>query len=220
MFPNRLIVHACHKSGSMALFKYFSALSKLLAVDLYSANGNRSKDPSLFLDNISLHGILSPHRKYEPLQNQNATHIIHTRHPLDILVSRYYSFGYTHITTTYAQVKKKKEIQELSIDEYCFQAASELKSRFAPLLSIHPDQTSMITSSYSDMVCAFEQWNQYLCTNLGISETLTSKMYHRVSSEFDVPKELTLDQMKKGIARHKRKMLPGDHLEKLKKNNN
>lgn len=55
--------------------------------------------------------------------NENIKYIIHIRNPLDLLVSAFYSFGYTHEydgTYTYDKyLEQRQQIQTIGIDLYC-----------------------------------------------------------------------------------------------------
>lgn len=210
---DRIAIHALPKTGSTFLFHYFERLSKLLRVKFYSPNG---KYPSkeIFINNRHLTGILAPERSYDYLDRGDMRHIIHLRHPIDILVSDYYSKGYLHMVYSEDFKRQREIVQQMTIDEFALDAASKLKSRFAPLLLLNKWE-DFIISRYANMVLEFESWNRAILTSLKISDSMHNRMFHRFRRQFEGVDELTLNQMKQGIKRHNRKMLPGDHLAKL-----
>ena len=87
-----------HKTGSMFIYRYCKFISRNSNYKLFSVengNGPTSKqdiDKFLNQDNI----IIAPVRICPSKYFNDVNYIIHIRDPIDILISEYYSFGYTH----------------------------------------------------------------------------------------------------------------------------
>ena len=154
-------------------------------------------------------------------------HIVQIRDPRDILVSEYFSLGWTH-PSEYGQWKWDNDLLELrddlqagkvSIDDYVLGAAeieapffgdSPLNARYEPLLR-QAENRRIIVVKYEDMVMNFRRWTgkvlEPFYANSLSRGVATGRYYLKYRKEFRYRGERMT---------HKRKMLPGDHKEKLK----
>ena len=78
----------------MFLFKFFRSLGAKLNYQLFSANNRPANEDDY--DKEVDRSILGPVRTFENIDTA-AKSIIQLRSPLDMLVSQYYSFGFTHV---------------------------------------------------------------------------------------------------------------------------
>lgn len=135
------------------------------------------------------------------------------RDPRDILVSMYYSFGFTHPFSRNPdikeyQLKRRKRIQAQTIDEYVEETAPHLKEKFDRIASMMKDipRQDCILLKYEDMINNFDSFypalNNFIELNPGIKEKIF---------------EQTRPRQVEHKAEHKRKGATGDYKLKLKK---
>lgn len=215
---SKLIVTAIHKSGSMFLFKYFKKIAELNKLPYFSGNNN-PKNTEVY--KTSNEGILCPVRKMRKLQEGEIL-ICQIRNPLDILVSRYFSFGYMHNlsnpeegTGSWPGIKNRTKIQNFTIDQYCTEE-SELVLERQNLVETYQKHQDALVVSYFTMVHDYESWNQDICHWLRLPERQKDILFKEFRNEFKVSElepSLIINGIKK---RHKRKIYPGDSYYKLK----
>ena len=152
----------------------------------------------------------------ENIENINKFNIILCiRDPRDILVSKYYSYKYSH-PPPYNQKKqenfldKKKESLKISIDEFAINESYELYLKFSKYLNFLYHKSNVKVLYYEDMVLHFEKWQDDLLkgTDLSISDNLMKKFTN------EHVKNMSSNE---NIYSHKRVLLPGDHINKLHK---
>lgn len=216
----KIQVHALHKSGSMFLWPFFKFAATKLGVDFYSVNETPKTEEFAFKPDANRF-IVCPIRWFPETIDTNRFYIFVLRSPLDVLISQYYSHGWMHPDPYDVPEKlqefraRRKKIQDLTIDEYTVTYADELLKRHLPLLNYWDNRENVLVTRYSEMVCDFESWCQKIGTAIGLTTTDITEMYEKFKGQFNVEDELTPRQIKNGEVRHKRKMLPGDHLTKL-----
>jgi FkbM family methyltransferase len=218
---SQIQVHALHKSGSMFLYSFFKDVARLTGRAFFSVNETPKTESKAFENNVPNAFIVSPLRAYPETINPNRLHIMVVRNPLDVLVSQYYSHGWMHplpydVPSAMDKfVTRRTDIQSKTVDEYAMEYADELLEKHKNLLKFYGDTEHMLITEYAEMVCNFESWCTKICISCGVSKENTNVLYHKFKSEFTDVNELTPEQIMAGNKRHKRKMLPGDHLEKM-----
>ena len=213
-----IAITAIHKSGSMFLYKYFKSIAELTGTQYYSGNNNPANNTDY---SITSPGMLCPVRKMRT-RKIGEKMICQIRNPLDILVSRYYSFGYMHTLKdtannkgSWSGEKDRSIIQSMSIDEYCIKEADHVLERLS-LLDDFVNDNGVLLVSYFNMVHDYRGWNETITAWLNLSSDITQKLYVEYKNDFSV-RELSTDLIVSGInKRHKRKIFPGDAFSKLK----
>ncbi|MGK7931882.1 MAG: sulfotransferase domain-containing protein [Microcystaceae cyanobacterium] len=221
-----IIVHALHKSASMFLYKFFQDLSQRKKIEYFSANSKPSNRQELQPD-IDTSFCLCPERTFN-LENytyknmDGMIHIMQVRDPRDILVSQYFSSGWIHPDAKWNEQQKqiRGEVKSMSIDEYVLNASVELSSfgkkpladRYEPMLQLTSlSNRTVLIVKYEDMVVNFKSWLSQVIKpfqfNPVLERILIERLFYKYKKEFKPRKEKLT---------HKRKMLPGDHREKLK----
>jgi len=214
---SKLVVTAIHKSGSMFLFNYFKKLAKISNLPYFSGNNNPKNTDGY---TKSKNGILCPLRKMRDLE-ENEILICQIRNPLDILVSRYFSFGYMHNlsnpkegTGSWPGIKDRSKIQNFTIDQYCLEESELVQDRLKLVEEYQKNPNALIVS-YFNMVHDFKSWNDDICNWLNLPNQQNTILYNEFKNEFNVS-ELKPALIVKGIEkRHKRKIYPGDAYYKL-----
>lgn len=138
--------------------------------------------------------------------------IVQVRDPRDCLTSAYYSFRESHVIPNDPTKRKlmedqRKEVNQLSIDEYVTQNVNNYRRRMKVLRGLVETHTDVLLLTYEEMVCDTERWLQRVARF--IDQPVTSHLRERIGDkiDFSVPVE--------NSARHKRQVLPGDHRRKL-----
>jgi hypothetical protein len=104
------------------------------------------------------------------------------RDPRDILVSGYYSFGYTHgFSPAYEirliQEQRRKRIQNESIDQYAMEAANSVENHFEKLYQLREACHRSVILKYEDMIDHWELFVEDLTRYVDIKENILKKIY-------------------------------------------
>ena len=161
---------------------------------LYSPNNQPPND--MEYNSASGHKIHAPIRETPKDFKSDTLYLIHLRDPLDILISQYYSYGYTHIEPNDENLLKlfqqrRNEIQNQTIEEYCSndKVIAELKSKFAKVRDWqekHVNEKNIINSFYDDMFYNFKYWNNQITNHLKLDNDLSVFLYNKFHESFMV----------------------------------
>lgn len=158
----RLFVHAFHKTGSMFLHRYFGSFARLASASFFSVN-SQSRNEHDWKD-CKGDFVVCPIRATNVTVASGATRIFHLRNPVDVLISQYYSFGWTHPAPPTAGFSARREaIRRQTIDEYCVEACAELADKYRVTMADYTRCTDAIPSDYSLMRDNFGAWNAAMC---------------------------------------------------------
>lgn len=141
---------------------------------------------------------------------RDKTAIFFIRDPRDILVSSYYSFGFSHKFSKVEKIRKEQEarrknISSKTIDEYVLSMVDEQIDNFNDLLAVKDHCPKSVILRYEDMINDFETFKSQLCTYLSIDDEVMDKIYKKSR-----PKE------KESIDKHKRSGKVHGYKDKLK----
>ena len=229
-----VFVHGLHKSASMFLFKIFKDLAEEAEIEFYSANNKPFNQLKLQQD-TEISFCYCPVRHFATVPDEitrqssnnvdpsfiikddfpnlaKISRIYQIRDPRDILVSQYFSFGFIHGGKKNITPEKLR-IQQMTIDEYCLDASEELLYRYKNILKIiELNNPNYMVVKYETMVLDYRTWLSEVisCFKFKSSQDQVLEKYHqKYRYEFE------LENFEESL-KHKRKMAPGDHLEKLK----
>lgn len=163
-------IHGLHKSGTTFFDTYQFLLNRLNCE---------------IVKNITL--IRGLAESYD----ENTKYVIHIRNPIDLLISAYYSFGYTHKydgTYTYEQfVEQQKFIRNIGIDAYCIEYFEKtilpLHIELFKWLDQHHDKPNVYISSYEKMKTHFHDYNKELGNFIGLENEMIDQFYKRLNSQ-------------------------------------
>lgn len=132
------------------------------------------------------------------------------RDPRDLLVSGYYSFGFTHPFSPVPEIRAKQEarraaIQAKSIDQYVLDEAPTTRGHFETLLRLTRDCPRATLLRYEDMLQDWPRFEGELLTVLEFAPATLADLHARSR-----PPE------REDAASHRRRGRPGDHAEKLR----
>jgi len=126
--------------------------------------------------------LVEPFSKSEFLADKTVA--IFVRDPRDILVSSYFSFGFTHGLSNVPsiaarEVATKSKIQSMSIDEYAIQEVGQMKRNFEKLVSISKRAEVFTILRYEDMVKNWDEFSRDYKQVLDISDTDLQKIHRK-----------------------------------------
>jgi hypothetical protein len=106
------------------------------------------------------------------------------RDPRDILVSAYYSFGYTHGFSPVKEIQAmqleiRKQIQNTSIDQYCLQSAPRINSAFETLNNLSHACNRSIVLKYEDMINNWDLFSAGLTRYIDIRKDVLARIYEQ-----------------------------------------
>lgn len=215
-------VHALHKSASMFLYKFFRHVSQQRGYSFYSANNSppnelpcpadSDRDGEQTLGKFCCCPLRTFEVGNEGAYDAELVRIYHVRDPRDMLVSEYFSFGWSHPTEGSGLEERKKKIQEMSVDDYVIEQPNfsswPLEAKFQPLLNRELHPTREILVKYETMVTDFPTWARAVIRpfGYGIPKFALAKLAWKYRKEFQPT----------GEGSHRRAITPGDHRRKLK----
>ena len=126
--------------------------------------------------------ILIPTTKHEFIQDKIAIFMI--RDPRDILVSEYYSFGFSHGFSPVKEIKesqetKRENIHTKSLDEYVLESATKQAKHFESLYEISNVCERSIILKYEEMINDFEHFIEKLRKFIALEDNVVREIYQR-----------------------------------------
>ena len=214
--PTAIVVHGLHKTGTMFLYQLFQRLSKTRKIGFYSEN-NSPPNKHLAFQKPTEDFCLCPVRDYADTvglpENYDVKRIFHVRDPRDILVSQYFSFGWRHTHQGLPDnVQRFRDfVRRNTIDEYVLHenaVVPPLKEMFADLINRPPQELEHVVY-YEEMVLSFPKYLSKVVAafNFPFPSLPIARYATRYRNEFKP------DKANDG---HKRSVLPGDHVRKLR----
>lgn len=108
--------------------------------------------------------------------------VVLIRDPRDLLVSMYYSFGFSHglsedkLTRRY-QLKRRARIQSLTIDEYAVSELPILKRKLSRLVELSQQQNHVTILKYEEMILNFKTFFVRLQAVIPVNKNFESIMF-------------------------------------------
>ncbi len=183
----KVCVVTLHKSASMFLHRYFQAYANSKNLPYFSANSEPANEDG-WKHLINGDYVVCPVRIKDSLDllPSDAQYIIHFRNPIDILISEYFSFGWTHPVISEKQKVRRESIQSQTIDEYCIAHAQSLHKRYGLLISLYQSSSQVILSDYSLMRQSFKKWNKSILESIEQedSQKISEFLYSQFKGDF------------------------------------
>lgn len=152
-------------------------------------------------------------RLVEPLMQTQYLHdkksILLVRDPRDILVSAYYSFGFTHPLSKNKEIREsqlsdREVIQKLSLDEDVLRNAPILRDQFEAAYRLHQSCPQNRLLRYEDLIHNFSHFAEAFTEFCPVRSDVLEKIYRE-----------TRPQQKEEADSHRRSGLVGGYKEKL-----
>lgn len=135
--------------------------------------------------------------------------VVMLRDPRDILVSSYYSFGYSHVLSEdlsirSGQISERSSIQAMSVDEYVLKRVDGWAIAFDKAHQVLSSAQESMLIKYEDMIFNFDQFSSNLRKYIPIQSGVIDQLYMQTR-----PRE------SEDLLSHKRSGRPGGYAEKL-----
>jgi hypothetical protein len=145
------------------------------------------------------------------------TAVFFVRDPRDILVSQFYSFGFTHSISSnpvikQGQITERKRIQNLDIDSYALEASTELREKFFLMYELSRNCERAVILKYEDMITNFDDFVASLTNFIKLDSKVIKKLYEE--SRPRSTEDLKSHKRSGKIANYKDKLSPST-IEKL-----
>lgn len=106
------------------------------------------------------------------------------RDPRDILVSSFYSFGYSHGFSNVEEIKQRQierriNTQSVSLDKYALQSAPGMLSHFTTMCNLSRNCNRGVVLRYEDMIENWEDFAAGLCKYINIKPRVLEQVYQR-----------------------------------------
>jgi hypothetical protein len=131
------------------------------------------------------------------------------RDPRDILVSAYYSFGYTHGLSMMPAIRafqeaRRQQIQALSLDDYALSAVAEVRQHFLMLAQLAAACDRGLVLRYEDLVEHFDRFMAQLLTVVELDSAVVETLFQQ-----------TRPRREEDLSSHRRSGQPGGFRDKL-----
>ena len=115
---------------------------------------------------------------------KDKTSIIFIRDPRDILVSQYYSFGWSHAVSSdpkirEGQIRKKESIRAKTLDQYVLENSNALLIKYMKILALENLCKKATTIKYEDMIYNYDQFLAQLTKVVTLRSNLARRIYAR-----------------------------------------
>ena len=167
-------------------------------------------DPASAKHLAKLSGCIGPIRRPIDIANPDQSRIIlHLRDPRDVLTSLFFSHCYSHFGFE-TRAQEREEWIKAGIDKFVLDKSHDYAERYDAYCNTLFGRPNVTFVTYEEMVQSFETWLiKFLAPfRLPQNEQITGNILLQYKNEFRVPSE--------DITQHKRKITPGDYLEKLR----
>lgn len=194
-----VVVVAGHNSASTFLMQLFNEAAVVLESVFYSSNIQQNYSDlellSLFEADKSPRKMLVPLRDmyFEELTKSNNTNVVvHFRDPRDVLISRYYSFGWTHLlppksSPHHAAIKAERaRIRAMTLDEFVLQSYDTEVIRLELLIEFLESRNiaNTLVSQYKDMMLHFKDWFYRIFRFIAVPDNVIVTLHEQESPRF------------------------------------
>ena len=223
-FPTSLFMKlfycASWKCGSLFIFRFSKKIAEMTGTPLLSPNFKSDAPHYLKQSDIAAYQfsqmsdyICSPVRSArflpETLKSSDVSIIVHLRDPRDMLVSSYFSVAFSHPKGPSLKIsdENRQKLRDTSIDEYVLKQRKRLQNIFEDFMELSRKRSDLLLVTYEEMVCDFPNYVHKIGEHIGLTDQQQELLINQFSDEFIIEEE--------NHENHKRRVIPGDHREKL-----
>lgn len=223
--PYSVFIMTIHKAASSFVgAEIIPALAKAQGFEFFDISAKAFKAGANYRETVQQHmsTLESPGYCFGPFRGPMVLNmldisdnrlLVHVRDPRDCVVSAYYSFGYSHTIPPGKEEKqrfmeRRERILSQSIDDYAIEEIGTVVKRLRAYLKHAYRADQYLISRYENMVLDFPNWVRQVSAFIGGGDgsAAVEGLIQKVS--FETKGE--------DIYKHKRQVMPGDHLRKLK----
>lgn len=126
--------------------------------------------------------LVKPTTEHEFIRDKIAIFFI--RDPRDILVSSYYSFGFTHGLSKVNAIRERQEaargsIREMTLDEYVLDSVDKQINHFRILYDLSSTCERSVVLRYEDMINDFDGFSEQLRRYVSFDAATIQEIYQR-----------------------------------------
>lgn len=234
-----VILYTVHKAGSTFINGLLAQICRRLDIEHHTENNaryellNSSMSWQQHIESNAGTGCFGPIRAATKLpifpdNMDDHSILLHLRDPRDVVTSMYFSKAYSHrVQPGVFEItpEQREQLQRDGIDSFVIRAAERLRPKYDKLYEQLKDRPNVTIIHYEEMVLNFPVWLDRVLNafesirvpakkarNLLLPQTirrmgLKNHLLKTNRSAFDVSEE--------NVYNHKRKVTPGDHLDKL-----
>ncbi len=151
--------------------------------------------------------LVAPASKEEFIKDKIA--IFFVRDPRDVLVSSYYSFGYTHGLSSVKEIRdqqvvRRAKVQQETLDHYVLKAAAVTAQNFETLYALSLICKRGLLLKYEDMIYRFDHFVQQFSQVVDLEEPVIQEIFARTRPKYQ-----------EDTSTHRRSGQPGEFSHKL-----
>lgn len=234
-----VLVYTVHKAGSSFLNLLLRQIAR--RYDLQHVTENRNADFDAIVRK-SWKQFIKQHPQtacFGPIRGSNAAAIfpddldrysivLHLRDPRDVLTSMYYSFAYSHAVSP-GRVEippgQREHWRGQGVDQFVREFAPPVAGVYQNLMMQLLGRPNVILTHYEDMVLDYPNWLHQFLAAFDHLPIPSIKLRHRFLTQFVKKQKIRRQLLRKhrhafsvdaeNVNQHKRKVVPGDHAEKL-----
>lgn len=161
--------------------------------------------PSIPLETHLIETVSNP----EFISDKIAVFLI--RDPRDILVSSYYSYGFTHSIsdvpeTREVQIKVREIVQGMTVDEFALASVESMLRNFEKIDELNNACVKSVVIRYEDMINDFDNFITGFTKYLSLSQSVIQTIYERSRPRQSIDNASHRRSGKAGMFRHELKM--------------
>lgn len=217
-----ILIFTVHKAASVFLHQVLKDLTRFAGLPYFSPNNDenitenlfsfpttrQNNDPEYAKKFIGKQGCIGPVRRPVILDDLDSYDIIlHLRDPRDGLTSMFFSYAYSH-----AGVKDSERLKWIAqgVDRFVLDHSADYFERYHIYCKRYVGKENVLLLTYEEMVYNFPLWIKKFSGPFSLPNkpTVVKLLQNKYKNEFTTNGENTMN--------HKRKIIPGDHKDKLK----
>ena len=233
-----VLVYTIHKAGSTFLNLLLRQTCRRFGIDHLSENDGRYFDTiqsdswKAFIENEPSPSCFGPIRGSSnsaifPANLDDFSIVLHLRDPRDVLTSLYFSYAYSHKVRPgrfEATDQQREQWRSEGIDNFVLKAAGPLQATYSKLCALL-DRPNLVVVHYETMVLNYPQWLADVLDAFVHLAVPAKKKRHMLLPQFVRRQKIKSELFRRhkdsfctqheDIYSHKRKVIPGDHRDKL-----
>ncbi len=235
----RILFFTMHKSASMFIHRVCADLARVTNRTYYSPNGGdvlvtlkeMATNMEFWTDKKS--GCFGPLRTFITIPDMEEGRILlHLRDPRDVLVSMYYSYCYSHSGEVAGGTGYRKDVADNGIDDFVlklataqrqpvsgdygtgahlWEIAGNVKQRYRNYVHhlLEEPHRNVVLLRYEEMIADLDGWLGKVAEQFDVNDSAAVK---QLADHY----RPTFHRSGENAWVHKRKVIPGDYLEKLR----